>query len=67
MSPPNRPLTTYVLLTVVVVIWASYPTLIKVALADMPPFTLAALRCTIGSTILAVPLSGADARRASSR
>jgi drug/metabolite transporter (DMT)-like permease len=47
---------TYGLLTVVVVIWASYPTLIKVALVDMPPFTLSALRCAIASAILAALL-----------
>jgi drug/metabolite transporter (DMT)-like permease len=52
----GRPLATYGLLTVVVVIWASYPALIKLALVDMPPFTLAALRCTIASAILAAPL-----------
>lgn len=44
---------TYVLLLVVVVIWGSYPTVVKIALRDMPPFTLAALRCTLGSAILA--------------
>jgi drug/metabolite transporter (DMT)-like permease len=55
-SGANRALSTYGLLTVVVVIWASYPALIKLALQDMPPFTLAALRCTIASIILAAPL-----------
>jgi drug/metabolite transporter (DMT)-like permease len=36
----------------VVVIWGSYPALVKVALRDMPPFTLAALRCTLASALL---------------
>jgi drug/metabolite transporter (DMT)-like permease len=45
--------TTYLLLVVVVVIWGSYPTLVKLALRDMPPFTLAALRCTLASALLA--------------
>lgn len=35
-----------------VVIWGSYPALVKVALRDMPPFTLAALRCTLASALL---------------
>ena len=45
--------TTYLLLVVVVVIWGSYPTLVKLALPDMPPFTLAALRCVLASALLA--------------
>ncbi len=44
---------TYLLLVVVVVIWASYPTLNKVALRDLPPFTIAALRCLLASGLLA--------------
>jgi drug/metabolite transporter (DMT)-like permease len=44
---------TYLLLVVVVVIWSSYPTLVKVALRDMPPFTLAALRCLLASGLMA--------------
>ena len=40
------------LLVVVVVIWGSYPTLVKIALRDMPPLTLAALRCTLASGLL---------------
>lgn len=45
-------LVTYGLLLVVVCIWGSYPTLVKIALRDMPPFTLAALRCVLASAIL---------------
>lgn len=52
----NRRGATYLLLVCVVVIWASYPTLVKIALRDMPPFTLAALRCTLASAILTVLL-----------
>lgn len=50
----SRPLTTYLLLVVVVVIWGSYPALVKIALRDMPPFTLAALRCALASALLVV-------------
>jgi drug/metabolite transporter (DMT)-like permease len=45
-------LRTYLLLIVVVTIWGSYPTLVKLALRDMPPFTLAALRCLLASALL---------------
>lgn len=38
----------------VVVIWSSYPALVKVALRDMPPFTLGALRCALATAMLAV-------------
>jgi drug/metabolite transporter (DMT)-like permease len=55
-------LRTYLLLVVVVLIWASYPTLIKIALRDMPPFTLAALRCLLASAILGVLFWRATAR-----
>ena len=48
----------YVALLVIAVLWASYPAAIKLALRDMPPLVLAALRCTMASlflvTILAV-------------
>lgn len=50
---PSRRAPTYLLLVLVVVIWGSYPPLVKIALRDMPPFTLAALRCTLASAILA--------------
>jgi drug/metabolite transporter (DMT)-like permease len=49
---PSRRVTTYLLLVFVVIVWGSYPTLIKVALRDMPPFTLAALRCVLASILL---------------
>ena len=49
----GRPLRTYGLLVLVVVIWGSYPALVKLALRDMPPFTLAALRCFLASALLA--------------
>jgi drug/metabolite transporter (DMT)-like permease len=49
---PSRRVTTYLLLVFVVIVWGSYPTLIKVALPDMPPFTLAALRCVLASILL---------------
>jgi drug/metabolite transporter (DMT)-like permease len=45
-------LRTFLLLIVVVIIWGSYPTLVKLALRDMPPFTLAALRCVLASALL---------------
>jgi uncharacterized membrane protein len=50
---PDPRLRIYLLLVMVVVIWGSYPTLVKIALRDMPPFTLAAFRCVLASTILA--------------
>ena len=49
---PDRRLRTYLLLVAVVVVWSSYPALVKIALRDMPPFTLAALRCVLASAIL---------------
>jgi drug/metabolite transporter (DMT)-like permease len=49
---PDPRLRTYLLLVAVVTIWGSYPTLVKLALRDMPPFTLAALRCVLASAIL---------------
>ncbi|HLE42649.1 MAG TPA: DMT family transporter [Methylomirabilota bacterium] len=51
---PDPRLRTYLLLVMVVVVWGSYPTLVKIALRDMPPFTLAALRCLLASAILTV-------------
>lgn len=45
---------TFLLLVLVVVIWSSYPALVKIALRDMPPFTLGALRCLLASVILVV-------------
>jgi drug/metabolite transporter (DMT)-like permease len=45
-------LATFLLLVTVVVIWSSYPTLVKLAVRDMPPFTLGALRCMLATAIL---------------
>ena len=52
----------YVALLLIVILWASYPAAIKLALPDMPPFVMAALRCAIASIFLVVMLlrSGAD-------
>lgn len=52
----------YVALLLIVVLWASYPAAIKMALPDMPPLVMAALRCTIASIFLVILLlrSGAD-------
>jgi len=51
-----------VALLLIVVLWASYPAAIKLALPDMPPFVMAALRCGIASIFLVIMLlrSGAD-------
>ena len=56
----------YVALLVIAVLWASYPAAIKLALRDMPPLVLAALRCTMASLFLVTILlrSGADTTRA---
>jgi len=59
---PDARLRTYLLLVAVATIWASYPTLVKVALRDMPPFTLAVLRCLLASAILGVLFWRAIAR-----
>jgi drug/metabolite transporter (DMT)-like permease len=52
----------YVALLLIVVLWASYPAAIKLALPDMPPLVMAALRCGIASMFLVIVLlrSGAD-------
>jgi drug/metabolite transporter (DMT)-like permease len=42
----------YVVLIVVVSIWASYPALGKLALRDFPPFLLAVVRCSLASAFL---------------
>jgi drug/metabolite transporter (DMT)-like permease len=51
-----------VALLLIVVLWASYPAAIKLALPDMPPLVMAALRCGIAAIFLVVLLlrSGAD-------
>lgn len=48
MSPARA----YLLLVLIVSIWASYPALGKLALRDMPPFLLAVLRCSLASIFL---------------
>ena len=52
----------YLALLLIVVLWASYPAAIKLALPDMPPVIMAALRCGIASIFLVVLLlrSGAE-------
>jgi drug/metabolite transporter (DMT)-like permease len=49
---PTSRFATYLMLVSVVMVWGSYPALMKIALVDMPPFTLAALRCLLASAIL---------------
>jgi len=63
LPPPTR---AYVGLLIIVTLWASYPAAIKLALPDMPPLMMAALRCTIASIFLVVLLvrSSADSIRA---
>jgi drug/metabolite transporter (DMT)-like permease len=60
--PPSAHTRAYVALLLIVVLWASYPAAIKLALPDMPPLVMAALRCAIASIFLVVMLlrSGAD-------
>jgi drug/metabolite transporter (DMT)-like permease len=46
----------YIALLLVVSLWGSYPALTKLALVDVPPFLLAALRCTLASAFLGLLL-----------
>jgi drug/metabolite transporter (DMT)-like permease len=46
----------YIGLLVIVTLWASYPAAIKLALPDMPPLLMAALRCIIAAAFLVVLL-----------
>jgi len=64
--PASQHARAYIALFVIAVLWASYPAAIKIALRDMPPLVLAALRCTIASMFLVTLLlrSGADTTRA---
>jgi len=66
VSAPSQVARAYIALLVIAVLWASYPAAIKLALRDMPPLVLAALRCTIASLFLVTMLlrSGADTTRA---
>ena len=50
----------YVALSLIVPLWASFPALIKFALADFPPFFFAAVRCVCASLFLAVSLARAS-------
>jgi drug/metabolite transporter (DMT)-like permease len=58
VSPRAR---AYVVLVVVVSIWASYPALGKLALRDFPPFLVAAVRCSLASVFLVALLLSAGA------
>jgi drug/metabolite transporter (DMT)-like permease len=51
----------YVVLVVIVAIWASHPALGKLALRDLPPFTLALARCALASAFLVTMLARAHA------
>ncbi|OLB12831.1 MAG: hypothetical protein AUI04_09845 [Candidatus Rokubacteria bacterium 13_2_20CM_2_64_8] len=42
----------YVALLVMAMLWGSYPVTAKLALRDIPPIMLAAIRCTVASTFL---------------
>jgi drug/metabolite transporter (DMT)-like permease len=46
----------YLILVLIVAIWASYPALGKIALRDLPPFLVAAIRCSLASIFLVVLL-----------
>lgn len=46
----------YVALFLVVSLWGSYPALTKLALVDVPPFLLAAVRCALASAFLGILL-----------
>lgn len=46
----------YVALFLVAALWGSYPAVTKLALADLPPFTLSAVRCVLASVFLGVLL-----------
>ncbi len=52
----------YVALVLIVVLWASYPAMAKLALRDFPPFFLAVTRCVIASTFLVAVLARAPTR-----
>ncbi len=49
----------YAALALIVTLWASFPALIKLALADFPPFFFAAARCTCASFFLVASLARA--------
>ena len=55
--PGPSPLRAYVALLLIVVLWGSYPATAKLALRDMPPVVLVAIRCAIASAFLVVLLA----------
>ncbi|MBI1846386.1 MAG: DMT family transporter [Candidatus Rokubacteria bacterium] len=63
--PATRQTRAYVALLLVVLLWGSYPALIKLALRDFPPLFLGALRSVVASTFLVWMLAraGADTAR----
>jgi drug/metabolite transporter (DMT)-like permease len=63
--PPPGQSRAYTALLLIVVLWGSYPAMAKLALQDIPPVLLTALRCAIASAFLAamVMRAGAGAAR----
>jgi len=51
----------YLALLLIAVLWGSYPAMAKLALRDVPPVALAAIRCMIASAFLVVLLARAGA------
>lgn len=51
-TPWHARVRAYLLLVLVVSVWGSYPALNKVAIREMAPLTLVALRCTLASLLL---------------
>ena len=47
----------YLALLAIVALWGSFPATTKLALADFPPFFLAAVRCTVAAVFLLVLLA----------
>ncbi len=54
--PGPGPARAYVALFLIVTLWGSYPAAAKLALRDIPPFTLAAIRCALASAFLVLLL-----------
>ncbi len=50
----------YLALFLVAALWGSYPAVTKLALADLPPFSLAAVRCVLASVFLGILLVRRD-------
>jgi drug/metabolite transporter (DMT)-like permease len=51
--PRSSPRSAYLALFLIVALWGSYPATAKLALQDIPPIVLVALRCAIASALLA--------------